>query len=397
MVKKSTPLLALLLGACSLSVMDELDGQQMDRAEPGTLDVAVIEASLKDEAAHQPFVPELPLGLGQDIASFIPADNPLTPAKVELGRQLYFDKRLSLDNTVSCATCHDPAMGWTDNAPVSTGIDGQKGGRSAPTVVNRVFGKTQFWDGRAASLEEQALGPIANPIEMGFTHEKAVARLNELEGYRVQFQAVFGGPATADGIAKAIAAFERTILSGGNKNDYFEQALPFFDYEPEEGDDAEFLARMDEVLELEKEHRMSESAERGRGLFFDKAKCSQCHVGIDLTDELFHNIGIAMDAAELTPDHLGRYTVSGVEQDKGAFKTPSLRNITNTAPYMHDGSQQTLLEVVEHYNQGGTPNEWLSDKMFPLELTAEEQADLVQFMEEALTGPVTEVEVPDLP
>jgi cytochrome c peroxidase len=397
MVKQITPFLALLLGACSLSMMDEVGGQQMDRAEPGTLSVAVIEASLKDENAHQPFLPELPLGLGQDIASYSPADNPLTPAKVELGRQLYFDKRLSLDNTVSCATCHDPALGWTDQAPVSTGIDGQKGGRSAPTVVNRVFGKTQFWDGRAASLEEQALGPIANPIEMGFTHPEAVARLNELEGYRVQFQAVFGGPATADGIAKAIAAFERTILSGGNKNDYYEQALPFFDYEPEEGDDAEFLVRMDAVLELEKKHRMSESAERGRELFFDKVKCSQCHVGIDLTDELFHNIGIGMDAAELTPDHLGRFSVSGEEQDKGAFKTPSLRNITSTAPYMHDGSQQTLLEVVEHYNQGGTPNAWLSDKTFPLELTDQEQADLVRFMEEALTGPVTEVEVPDLP
>jgi len=396
MYKPSPLFLVLLLGACSLSVQDEAD-IQMDRAEPGTLSISVIEASLKDESAHKPFLPELPLGLGQDIASSIPADNLLTPAKVELGRQLYFDKRLSRDNTVSCATCHDPAMGWTDNAAVSTGIDGQTGGRSAPTVVNRVFGKTQFWDGRAASLEEQALGPIANPIEMGFTHQEAVARLSELEGYRVQFQAVFGGPVSAYGIGKAIAAFERTILSGASKNDYYEQALPFFDYEPEEDDEPEFLARMNDVLDQEKEHRMSESAERGRGLFFDKAKCSQCHVGIDLTDELFHNIGVAMDAAELTPDHLGRYTVSGEEQDRGAFKTPSLRNIVGTAPYMHDGSQKTLLEVVEHYNQGGTPNEWLSDKIFPLELTDQEQADLVQFLEEALTGPVTEVEVPDLP
>lgn len=390
---KTLPFAVLLFAACSPAV----EGKGPGPTATGTLSIEALQSRLDEPGAHDPFVPELPLGLGQDLVAYIPADNPLTPAKVELGRQLYFDPRLSLDGTVSCATCHHPDMGWTDNAPVSTGIHGQQGGRSAPTVVNRVFGKTQFWDGRAATLEEQALGPIANPVEMGFSPDAAVARLSAIEGYRSQFEAVFGEPVTADGIAKAIAAFERTIIAGANKNDYYEQALPFFDYEPEDGDSPEFLARMDEVLDLEKEHRMSESAERGRELFFGKAKCSQCHVGIDLTDEQFHNIGIGMDAVELTPDHLGRHKVTKNEQDKGAFKTPSLRNIVNTAPYMHDGSQATLLEVVEHYNKGGTPNAWLSDKIFPLELTDQEMQDVVVFMEEALTGPVTVVEIPALP
>ena len=363
-------------------------------AAASTLSLAEVRAQLAEPGAHEPMTLEAPLGLGPDLSEFVPADDPLTPAKVALGHQLYFDGRLSRDGTVSCATCHDPAKGWTDNAPVSTGIDGQKGNRSAPTIVNRLLGGTQFWDGRAASLEEQALGPIGNSIEMGFSVEEAVERLNGIEGYRVQFEAVFGGPASPDRIARAIAAFERTVISGASQNDYFEQALPFFDWEPEEDEDAEFLARVDRILDLEKEHRMSAEAERGRELFFGKAKCSACHAGQDLTDELFHNIGIGMDAEQ--PD-LGRFAETGEEADRGAFKTPSLRNIADTAPYMHDGSLATLLEVVEHYDGGATPNPWLSDKIFPLELTDAEKVDLVRFLEEALIGPVTDVGVPRLP
>jgi cytochrome c peroxidase len=365
-----------------------------DVAVPGTLSLEEIQRSLKAPNAHRPFVPATMLGLPRDLSEFIPADNPLTPAKVELGRQLYFDKRLSRDGTVSCATCHDPAFGWTDCKPVSDGIDGQKGGRSAPTVTNRLLGKTQFWDGRAASLEEQALGPIANPVEMGYTVEEAVKVLDTIPGYRVQFEAVFGAPASADGVAKAIAAFERSVVSGAAKNDYFEAAMPWFDWDPATEDDAETRALGTKLLQAEETHRMSEAAERGRALYFGKASCSTCHVGFDLTDEMFHNIGIGMDRPE--PD-LGRFVVTQVESDKGAFKTPSLRNIALTAPYMHDGSLKTLLEVVEHYNKGGVPNPWLSDKIFPLKLTDQEKHDLVTFMEEALQGEITPVEVPRLP
>jgi cytochrome c peroxidase len=378
--------------AIALSVLAGAEPQ--DTAQPGTLPLEEIERMLAAPGAHESFVPASKLGLPRDLSEYIPADNPLTPAKVELGRQLYFDKRLSRDGTVSCATCHDPAMGWTDCLPVSTGIDQQKGGRSAPTVVNRLLGQTQFWDGRAASLEEQALGPIANPIEMGFTVEDAAVVVQAIPGYALQFEAVFGGPASPDGIAKAMAAFERSVVNGANKNDYFEAALPWFDWDPDMEDDPETRALGNKLLDDEAAHRMSEAAERGRELYFGKASCSQCHVGFDLTDELFHNIGVGMDAAE--PD-LGRFVVTNVEADKGAFKTPSLRNITQTAPYMHDGSLETLMEVVEHYDKGGVPNPWLSEKIFPLKLTDQEKRDLVVFMEEALVGETTPVEVPRLP
>jgi cytochrome c peroxidase len=363
-------------------------------AVPGTLPTAEVRARLADPAAHLAFVPAIPLGLDPDLATHVPADNPLTPAKVELGRQLYFDPRLSKDGTVACATCHHPSMGWAENKPVSTGIGGQKGGRSAPTVVNRVLGLAQFWDGRAATLEEQALGPIGNPIEMGSSPEEACERLDAIEGYRLQFEAVFGGPATPERIAKALAAFERTLLSAESKLDYYQRAVPFLGYEAEDGDDAEFLLRMQVALRGEAENGMSAAAHRGRELFFGKAQCSVCHVGQDLTDESFHNLGIGMEAAE--PD-LGRFVVTQLDKDRGAFRTPSVRNIALTAPYMHDGSLATLRDVVEHYDKGGTKNPWLSEKIFPLGLTEQEKQDLVTFLEEALTGKTTPVEIPRLP
>ncbi len=386
--------LALLLTLLAVQCQVHLASRGMDVAEPGTLSVAEIQAMLTAPGAHEPFVPAAPLGLPEDLSTFIPADNPLTPAKVELGRQLYFDKRLSRDGTVSCATCHDPSMGWTDNEPVSTGIRGQAGTRSAPTVMNRILGRSQFWDGRAASLEEQALGPIENPVEMGFTHEEAAARLNAIPGYRLQFEAVFGGPATPDRIAKAIAAFERTVLAGAAKNDYYEQALAWQDWDPEDEDDPEWRAKGLAILAAAEEHPMSASALRGRELFFGKAACSTCHFGPDFTDEQFHNLGVGMDRPD--PD-VGRMAVTGREEDYGKFKTPGLRNIHLTAPYMHDGSLATLLDVVQHYDQGGIPNKNLSENIFPLNLTEQEMLDLVAFMEEGLAGEVTPVAVPRLP
>lgn len=385
---------------------DPATGPQDDVAQPGTLPLDAIRAMLADPAAHEPFVPDAPLGLGS-LQGLIPGDDPLTPAKVELGRQLFFDPRLSRDGTVACATCHDPAKGWADGRPVGRGIGGQTGGRSTPTIVNRILTGQQFWDGRASSLEEQALGPIANPIEMGFTPEEAARRLNDLPGYRLQFEAIFGeadgqgaveaaqaGPATARRIARAIAAFERTVLSGENLNDIYERALPLFDLDLEEEDDPEFVALARSILDAEERHRMSESAERGRDLFFGAAKCSTCHVGRNLTDELFHNIGVGMEVDE--PD-LGRYVLSAREEDKGAFKTPTMRDVARTAPYMHDGSLCNLLDVVRHYNRGGIENPFLSSKITPLGLTEEQELDLVRFMEEALSGSVTAVEVPRLP
>ncbi len=315
--------------------------------------------------AEGPYKLEMPLGL-QEQAAYIPDDNPMTPEKIALGKMLYFDKRLSADGTVACATCHIPRFGFTDGRPVATGIKGQKGGRSAPTVINRLFSKEQFWDGRAADLEDQALGPIQAPIEMGNTLEGMVANLDKIQGYRDQFKKVFGTDVTKEGVAKAIASFERTVLSGNS---------PFDRYEA--GD----------------KQALSPSARRGLELFRGKAQCQVCHAGFNFTDEGYHNIGVGMDKPK--PD-LGRYNVTKQEEDKGAFKTPTLRHIHATAPYMHDGSHKTLMEVVEFYNKGGTPNPHLSKEIKPLNLTQQEKADLVTFLH-GLTGEESSTTVHLLP
>ena len=296
----------------------------------------------------------------------VPADNPMTVEKVELGRQLYFDKRLSGDGTVSCATCHDPTKGWTDNKPVSSGIKGQKGGRSAPTVINSGYALFQFWDGRAKSLEEQALGPIQNPIEMGMTLGDVAKKLNAVPGYRSQFQKVFGTDATPEAIAKSIASFERTIVSGD---------APFDRYEA--GDKT----------------AMPAAAVRGYEIFRGKAQCTNCHVGFTQSDSLFHNLGVGIDKPK--PD-LGRSVITKDPKDKGAFKTPTLRDLSKTAPYMHDGSEATLQKVIELYNRGGNKNPNLDPKMKPLNLTESEKADLLAFLK-ALEGTYPIVAPPKLP
>ncbi len=288
-----------------------------------------------------------------------PRDNQPTAEKIALGRQLYFDPRLSSTLTVSCATCHDPEKGWSNGEQFATGIDGLVGGRNSPTIINSAYNRFQFWDGRAATLEHQALGPVQNPIEMNMTLEDVVARLNEVEGYRTQFQAVFGTDVTEDGIAMAIAAYERTILSGNAPYDQFKA-----------GD----------------ETALSESAQRGMDLFFGKANCSACHVGANFTDNAFHNIGVGMDVAEGVEPDWGRYTESELEGDRGSFKTPTLREIARTGPYMHDGSIATLEGVIDHYNKGGVANQWLDEELFELNLSEQEQADLVTFMVEGLSS-----------
>jgi cytochrome c peroxidase len=285
-----------------------------------------------------------------------PADNPATPEKIELGKQLYFDPRLSSDNTISCASCHDPRKGWSNGEATAAGVGGQRGGRSAPSILNSAYAKFQFWDGRAASLEQQALGPIANPIEMNLPHDQMVARLNAIEGYRTQFQKVFGSDATPDAVAKAIAAFERTVLSGNAPFDRFKMG------------DASAL---------------SPQAQAGRALFFGKANCSSCHSGPSFTDGAFHNVGVGM---AVDPPDAGRQTHSKLAGDLGAFKTPTLRDIARSAPYMHDGSLASLEDVVDYYDRGGTPNKFLDEEIFPLKLSAEEKTALVTFLKEGLAS-----------
>lgn len=295
----------------------------------------------------------IPLGL---LPIQWPADNPYTPEKAELGKLLYFDPRLSKDRTVSCATCHHPKFAYTDGAAVSTGIRGQKGGRSAPTVINRAYSLAQFWDGRAPTLEEQAKGPIQNSIEMGHTHEAMINDLRAVQGYKPLFLKVFGTDQfTVDHVAMAIATFERTVLSGNSPYDRYKA-----------GDKKAMTA--DQV--------------KGMNVYINKAKCDQCHEGINFTSNAYHNIGVGMDKPE--PD-TGRYMVTKNDADWGAFKTPTLRDIARTAPYMHDGSLKTLDEVVDFYDKGGVRNKNLDEKIKPLKLTVEERKQLVAFLQ-ALNG-----------
>jgi cytochrome c peroxidase len=367
----------------------------------GPLTVGEIEAWLAKAENHEPLEIQLPLGLaGAEPQISGLAENPLTRAKIELGRQLYFDTRLSADNSVSCASCHHPDEGYSRQTQFGIGIGGQIGGRNSPVSYNRILSAAQFWDGRAASLEEQAVGPIANAIEMGNSHDACVETVKKIEGYRLQFERVFGAEGvTIDTIGKALASFERVLVSGPSPHDYQERLRPYGRFSEEDfaemkKDDPEDYARYEAILAEAKAHPMSESARRGRELFFsDRVGCTGCHAGANFTDEKYHNLGVGMDKQE--PD-LGRYAITNQDADRGAFKTPTVRNVALSAPYMHDGSQKTLEEVVEWYNKGGHPNPQLSQKVKKLNLTEQEKQDLVEFMK-ALTGPFPKVETGRLP
>lgn len=360
----------------------------------GPITLEQIEAWLANPANHVTLEPELPLGLSQGAGQIKGiAENPLTRAKIELGRQLYFDTRLSEDSTISCATCHDPATGYTAHTKTGVGIRGQKGGRNSPVAFNRILSDLQFWDGRADSLEAQAVGPIANPIEMGFTHDGVVKRLSKIPVYVRQFEKIFG-ELTIDRVGQAIASFERAIVTAPSPYDYYEQLLPFTRMDEEDIADDEDLAKLYAEAKAACEAQpMNDAAKRGRDLFFGKANCTACHVGANLADEKYHNLGVGMDQAD--PD-LGRFVVTKDPADTGAFKTPTVRNAALTAPYMHDGSQATLEEVVEWYDRGGHPNAHLSDKIKPLHLSAQEKTDLVEFMK-ACTSATPPVETGRLP
>ncbi|WP_437226972.1 protein kinase domain-containing protein [Planctomicrobium sp. SH661] len=307
-----------------------------------------------------------PLGLK---AISIPSDNPLTQSKVELGKQLFFDRRLSLDSSVSCADCHNPALGWSDAKASSEGIGKQVGGRNSPSIVNAAYSKFFFWDGRAENFEEQALGPMMNPIEMGMPSPEFVTKkIAAIPGYKEQFNKIFDDGVTALNISRALAAFERTILAGNTPFDRFQA-----------GDKT----------------ALSEAAQRGMEIFFNTGHCSACHAGELLTDHGFHNIGIGTGKV---PRDVGREKETNLLGDRGSFKTPTLREIARTAPYMHSGELATLEEVVEHYNKGGDGNEQQDEEIFPLNLTEQEKRDLVTFMKEGLSTPdYPFVETPKLP
>jgi cytochrome c peroxidase len=327
--------------------------------------VALCVAATCSSAAALADGPRVPFGL--DRYRPVPVENPLSRDKVFLGRRLFFDSRLSRDGRRSCGTCHIAARAFTDGRPVARAPGGQAGRRNVPTLVNRAWGRSFFWDGRFPTLEDQVLAPIFNPLELGGSVE-AVTTLARSASYVRDFRRVFSANPTPTEIAQALAAYVRTIVSGESPFDHFLSGRP---------------------------SALGPSAERGMRLF-NRAGCSGCHSGALFTDEAFHNTGIAwrrlpstdgIDAA--LPTDPGRASVTGLERDRGAFKTPTLRNVTETAPYMHDGSVATLTDVVEFYNGGGRANPSLDHRIRPLGLTAAERADLVAFLG-ALTGPVRE-------
>ena len=303
-----------------------------------------------------------PLGLELTSSTFhVPADNPLTEEKVKLGRKLFFDKSLSIDGTVSCSTCHLPERAFSDPNRVSIGVRSRTGTRQSPTLVNRVFSQAQFWDGRATSLEQQAVVPITNPVEMGNPDiNDVLKRLRRDPAYVDSFKLAFpeNGSISAEHLGQAIASFERTILAGNSPFDRFSN-----------GD----------------KDAISNSALRGYRLFFGKALCSQCHLSFNFTDELYHNLGVGSLAGK--PDQ-GRFSVMKTDGSQGAMKTPTMRELVRTAPYMSDGSLKTLEEVIDFYDKGCQPNRWLSPKIKPLNLTSEEKSDLVEFLK-SLSGEVT--------
>jgi cytochrome c peroxidase len=297
-----------------------------------------------------------------------PANNAPTAARIDLGHRLFFDPRLSGDGTISCATCHHPSLGWSDAQPTARGVGGQRLGRASPTVINTAYNPILMWDGRNRSLEEQAVGPMASAEEMGTDFSRLVKWLNSSAGYRDLFALAYPQePITEQTVAKALAAYQRTVISNNSPFDLWVK-----------GDAS----------------AMTPQQVNGFQLFIGKANCAVCHSAPNFTDHGFHNVGLAA-WGKPDPD-MGRFGVRPLPLMRGAFKTPTLRDIERTAPYFHDGSAATLMEVVEHYVVGGEVKSNLSPNMRALELSESEKGDLVAFMR-ALTSPWVAVALPELP
>lgn len=303
---------------------------------------------------------QMPTPEGLDLYLPVPADNPLTPARVALGERLFFEPLLSADGKLSCSSCHKPQHVFSDTVAVSPGVYGRRGTRNAPSIVNAAYGESFFWDGRAATLEDQALHPIQAPNEMDMPLDSVLQRLDGKPEYREGFAGAFpDGAVSAPNLARAIASYVRTLRSGDSPLDRFFA-----------GDST----------------ALSTEARDGFQLFVGRARCFLCHAGPTLTDQAFHNTGIAWRDGMIADS--GRAAVTGVRDALGAFKTPTLRNVARTAPYMHDGSVATLEEVVDFYDGGGNPNPYQDRDIRPLDLSAGERSALLAFLR-SLSGKVT--------
>ena len=372
----------------------------------GPLVLSTLTTWLADPANHVPLEYQLPAwlqpGAGQvkDLT-----DNPPTRARIELGRQLFFDPRLSLDGTVSCVTCHEPEHGFTIATALARGVNGREGRRNPPALLNRIMlavgDDRQFWDGRATSVEDALLHALLHALtdarDMAADPEETLAKLRDLECYRIQFEASYGGVSWS-ALGDALGQFVRCLVTGDAP---FDHAVRWRTYEtlPPEvlAADAVLADRHAAARAAAERHPMSEAARRGESLFFgNRAWCSACHNGVNFTDESYHNTGVGLDS--LAPD-LGRYEVTGRDEDWGAFKTPTIRGAVHTAPYMHDGSVATLLDVIEWYAHEGRRNRNLDYRYRRIPggiLTTEDKHDLVAFIE-ACSGPLPVVEQGRLP
>lgn len=306
-------------------------------------------------AGGTPSTPEkIPLGLDPRLPWPKEAH---APQEIELGRRLFSDTLLSKNKDLACSSCHSPEASFSDSRPVSPGTEGRLGRRNAPSLLNVAYRRPLFWDGRSETLEEQALHPLSNPLEMSNSFEQIEERLAQSPVYSPLFQQIFGEDrVTVEMLARVLAAYQRTLLSGDSDFDRF-----FWT-----GD----------------RNALSPAARRGMELFFGKARCSVCHNGFLLSDGRFHNTGVSWGKSPLD---LGRYEVTGRVEDRGRFLIPSLRNVARTAPYMHDGSLETLREVVDFYDGGGGKNPHLDPNVKPLGLSQKDKSHLVQFLK-ALNG-----------
>jgi cytochrome c peroxidase len=291
--------------------------------------------------------PQVPVGLPP-----IPwlADNAYSPQRVELGRILFFDGRLSANGVVSCAFCHEPSHAFSGGTALSRGVDGKPGARHAPTLINRAWGKSQFWDGRAPTLESQVLVPLTNPDEMGMTVDQVIEKLQRIKGYTPLFAAAFGDSTiNFERVAKALASFERTIVSGNSPYDRYI---------------------------LGDKSALTKQQKAGLNFFNGKGECAECHSGPNFTTEKFANLGIGMD--QVNPDP-GRETVTKKRGDFGKFKVPTLRDLAQRGPYMHDGRFKTLGEVLEFYSRGGLANPHLDTRLTPFYMDEQTKQDLLAF------------------
>jgi cytochrome c peroxidase len=281
-----------------------------------------------------------------------PQDNRYSPTRAELGRVLFFDGRLSANGRVSCAFCHKPEHAFSSGTPLSEGVNGKAGTRHPPTLINRGWGKSQFWDGRALTLEVQIIIPLTNPDEMGMTVDQVVERIRGIKGYGPLFAAAFGDDTISfDRIAKAVATFERTIVSGDSPYDRYAA-----------GDKSALTKQQKDGLDF----------------FNKKGECAECHSGPNFSDEKFANIGVGMDR---TPADPGREAVTHKRSDRGKFKVPTLRDLARRAPYMHDGSVRTLADILELYAKGGLPNPHLDTRLTPFYLDSETRENLLAFLD----------------